>query len=324
MKAIVTGAAGFIGFHVAKRLLDDGWHVIGIDNMNGYYNPQLKQDRLNSLPVHDNFRFAKADIAAPDQLAAAIGDDVDADIIIHLAAQAGVRYSIENPFSYVHSNVTGQVAIFEQALKMKQKIPVVYASSSSVYGGNRKIPFSESDRVDEPVSVYASTKRMAELLAHSYRHIHNLRSTGLRFFTVYGPWGRPDMAPWLFTDAILHERPIKLFNYGNMMRDFTYIDDIVSGVVGASRRILDANCTIEPFYNLGNNRPSKLQDFVSLIEKWTAIPAIKQLEAMPAADVPMTYADITLAERDFGFSPKTSLDEGLCKFISWFKTYHKL
>lgn len=324
MKAIVTGAAGFIGSHVTQKLLIKDWYVIGIDNQNSYYDPRLKEDRLKLFHNKKNFRFAKADIAIPEQLSSAIADDIDADVIIHLAAQAGVRYSIENPFSYVHSNVTGQVAIFEQALKMPKKVPVVYASSSSVYGGNKKIPFSESDRVDEPVSVYASTKRAGELLAHSYKHIHDLRSIGLRFFTVYGPWGRPDMAPWLFTDAILHNRPIKLFNFGNMMRDFTYIDDIVSGVIGAVNRILDVESPFEPFYNLGNNQPSKLEDFVGLIEKWTNNAAIKQYEPMPAADVPMTYADISLAQRDLNFSPKTSLNDGLSKFVSWFRDYHKL
>lgn len=324
MKAILTGAAGFIGFHVAKRLLDEGWQVIGIDNLNSYYDPTLKETRLQGVLGHKNFRFVKADIAVLEQLSHAIDDDVDADIIIHLAAQAGVRYSIENPFSYTHSNVTGQVAIFEQALKMARKIPVVYASSSSVYGGNKNVPFKETDRVDQPVSVYASTKRMGELLAHSYQHIHGLRCTGLRFFTVYGPWGRPDMAPWLFSNAILHKKPIKLFNYGNMMRDFTYIDDIVNGILGACQRILNVERPIEPFYNLGNNQPEKLEDFVGIIEQCTGIEAVRQLEPMPAADVPMTFADITLAQRDLGFAPKTTLATGLAQFISWFKEYHKI
>ncbi|UXN03590.1 NAD-dependent epimerase/dehydratase family protein [Bartonella sp. HY406] len=324
MKAIVTGTAGFIGFHVAKQLLINGWSVVGIDNLNTYYDPTLKEHRLKSLQNDKNFRFSKADIALPEELRSAISDDMDADIIIHLAAQAGVRYSIENPYSYVHSNVTGQVTVFEQALKMPKSVPIIYASSSSVYGSNKKIPFSESDRVDGPVSVYASTKRAGELLANSYQHIHGLRSIGLRFFTVYGPWGRPDMAPWLFTDAILHQKPIKLFNYGDMMRDFTYIDDIVDGIIGAINRILNTENTIEPVYNLGNNRPSKLEEFVNLIEKWTNKAAIKQYEPMPAADVPMTYADITLAQRDLNFAPQTSLDDGLSKFISWFKAYHKI
>lgn len=322
MKAVVTGAAGFIGFHTTRRLLDAGWQVIGIDNLNDYYPVELKQTRLAQLLDRDGFRFAKADIADPHALDAAIGTDRDADVIVHLAAQAGVRYSIENPAAYVSANVMGQVTIFEAALKLQKRPPVVYASSSSVYGANEKIPFSESDAVNHPVSVYAATKRSGELLAFSYRHVHGLASTGLRFFTVYGPYGRPDMAPWLFTDAILKGEPIRVFNNGEMQRDFTFIDDIVSGVVGAVKRILEKPEDTAPVYNLGNNRPVMLGDFIATIEKAVGRDAIRKLEPMPASDVQRTYADIALAARDLGFSPQTSLDDGIPLFVDWFRGYN--
>lgn len=322
MKAIVTGAAGFIGYHTTERLLDAGWQVIGIDNLNDYYQPQLKEARLAKLRARQGFRFAKADIADGLALNTAIGDDRDADVIVHLAAQAGVRYSIENPAVYISANVMGQVNIFETALKLEKRPPVVYASSSSVYGANEKIPFSESDAVDYPVSVYAATKRSGELLAFSYRHVHGLASTGLRFFTVYGPYGRPDMAPWLFTSAILKGEPIRVFNNGAMQRDFTFVSDIVSGVVGAVNRILEKPDDTAPVYNLGNNRPVMLSDFIATIEKATGREAIRKLEPMPAADVPRTYADITLAARDLGFDPKTSLEDGIPLFVEWFRAYN--
>ncbi|MBV2142591.1 NAD-dependent epimerase/dehydratase family protein [Falsochrobactrum sp. TDYN1] len=322
MKAIVTGAAGFIGFHTALQLLDEGWQAVGIDDLNAYYPVELKQARLAILQARQGFRFAKANIAEVAAFEAAIGADRDADIIVHLAAQAGVRYSIENPAAYISSNVMGQVTVFETALKLEKRPPVVYASSSSVYGANEKIPFSENDPVDHPVSVYAATKRSGELLAFSYRHVHGLHSTGLRFFTVYGPFGRPDMAPWLFTSAILKGEPIRVFNNGQMQRDFTFIDDIVSGVVGAAGRILAQPEATAPIYNLGNNRPVMLNDFIGAIEKATGKEAIRRLEPMPAADVPRTYADIDLAARDLGFSPKITLDEGIPLFVEWFRFYN--
>lgn len=322
MKAVVTGAAGFIGFYAARRLLDEGWQVVGIDNLNDYYQVDLKETRLAQLQARDGFRFARADIADAAAFDAAIGPDRDADVIVHLAAQAGVRYSIENPAAYVTANVMGQVTVFEAALRLPKRPPVVYASSSSVYGANEKIPFSESDPVDHPVSVYAATKRSGELLAFSYRHVHGLASTGLRFFTVYGPFGRPDMAPWLFTAAILKGEPIRVFNNGEMQRDFTFIDDITSGILGAVKRILDRPDDIAPVYNLGNNRPVMLNDFIAAIEKATGKQAIRKLEPMPAADVPRTYADIALAARDLGFSPKTTLDEGIPLFVEWFRGYN--
>lgn len=322
MKAIVTGAAGFIGFHTAARLLDEGWQVIGIDNLNDYYQLDLKETRLAKLNARDSFRFARADVSDAEAFNAAIGADRDVDVIVHLAAQAGVRYSIENPAAYVSANVMGQVSVFETALKLEKRPPVVYASSSSVYGANEKIPFSESDAVDHPVSVYAATKRSGELLAVSYKHVHGLHSTGLRFFTVYGPFGRPDMAPWLFTSAILKGEPIRVFNNGEMQRDFTFVDDIVSGVLGAIKRIMEQPEQTAPVYNLGNNRPVMLSDFISEIEKACGKQAIRKLEPMPAADVPRTYADITLAARDLGFSPKTTLDEGIPLFVEWFRGYN--
>ncbi|MRG56082.1 SDR family NAD(P)-dependent oxidoreductase [Phyllobacterium sp. SYP-B3895] len=322
MKAIVTGAAGFIGFHVARRLATEGVEIVAIDNVNDYYPVALKETRLSALDGHAGIRFVRANIANAGELAAAIGEDTDADVIIHLAAQAGVRYSVENPAAYVDANVHGQVTVFEQALRMKKRPPIVYASSSSVYGTNSKVPFSESDPVDNPVSVYAATKRSGELLAHSYRHVHKIASTGLRFFTVYGPYGRPDMAPWLFTDAILKGEPIKVYNHGKMERDFTFIDDIVNGVVGAMNRILTNPEATAPVYNLGNNKPVALMRFIEIIEKACGREATKEFAPMPPADVPRTYADIDLAARDLGFSPSTSLEEGIPLFVEWFRGYN--
>ncbi|CAN7560718.1 SDR family NAD(P)-dependent oxidoreductase [Phyllobacterium sp. LjRoot231] len=322
MKAIVTGAAGFIGFHVAKRLACEGFDVIAIDNLNDYYPVALKEARLSALDGLSNIRFLRANIANQNELSDAIGHDSDANIIVHLAAQAGVRYSVENPAAYVDANVHGQVTIFEQALKMPKRPPVVYASSSSVYGANTKVPFSESDPVDHPVSVYAATKRSAELLAHSYRHVHKIASTGLRFFTVYGPYGRPDMAPWLFTDAILQGKPIKVYNHGHMQRDFTFIDDIVNGVYGAINRILANPDETAPVYNLGNNKPVALTRFIEIIEEACGRKAIKQFEPMPPADVERTFADIELASRDLGFSPTTLLEDGIPLFVEWFRGYN--
>ncbi|PRD45736.1 protein CapI [Phyllobacterium phragmitis] len=322
MKAIVTGAAGFIGFHTARQLLREGWQVVGIDDLNSYYPVELKETRLSVLQAQEGFRFARADIADAAGLKAAIGADADADIIVHLAAQAGVRYSIENPSAYVSANVQGQVTVFEQALSLPKRPPVVYASSSSVYGANEKMPFSEGDAVDRPVSVYAATKRAGELLAHSYGEVHGLPSTGLRFFTVYGPYGRPDMAPWLFTSAILKGEPIRVFNNGAMERDFTYIDDIVSGVLGAVKRILERPQATAPVYNLGNSSPVALDDFIAEIEEATGRKAIKQFEPMPPADVPRTYADIALAARDLDFAPVTPLARGIPLFVEWFRGYN--
>lgn len=323
MKAIVTGVAGFIGFSISRELLRQGYEVIGLDNLNNYYAVELKKARLEKIKNNSSFRFFKADISNERELREAVGHEKDVDVIVHMAAQAGVRYSIKNPSAYVTANVEGMVRIFEQALNLPSRPPVVYASSSSVYGANKKVPFSEEDRVDDPVSVYAATKRAGELLARSYSHVHKLKTAGLRFFTVYGPWGRPDMAPWLFTDAILSERVIKLFNYGNMQRDFTYIDDIVHGVMGVVKNIIKEPEKVADIYNLGNNQPVKLMEFVAAIEKATGKKALTELCPMPPADVEKTYADISRAERDLAFYPKMSIADGMEKFVSWFKTYQE-
>lgn len=323
MKAIVTGAAGFIGFSISKELLRQGYEVIGLDNLNNYYAVELKKARLEKIKNNPSFRFFKADIADEKEFSEAVGHEKDVDVIVHMAAQAGVRYSIENPSAYVGANVEGMVRVFEQALKLPSCPPVIYASSSSVYGANKKVPFSEEDRVDDPVSVYAATKRAGELLACSYYHVHKLKTTGLRFFTVYGPWGRPDMAPWLFTDAILSERVIKLFNYGKMQRDFTYIDDIVCGIMGVVKNIINEPDKVADIYNLGNNQPVKLLEFVAAIEKATGKKALTELCPMPPADVEKTYADISRAERDLAFHPTMSIADGMEKFVSWFKTYQE-
>lgn len=323
MKAIVTGVAGFIGFSISRELLRQGYEVIGLDNLNNYYAVELKKARLEKIKNNSSFRFFKADISNERELREAVGHEKDVDVIVHMAAQAGVRYSIENPSAYVTANVEGMVRIFEQALNLPSRPPVVYASSSSVYGANKKVPFSEEDHVDDPVSVYAATKRAGELLARSYSHVHKLKTAGLRFFTVYGPWGRPDMAPWLFTDAILSERVIKLFNYGNMQRDFTYIDDIVHGVMGVVKNIIKEPEKVADIYNLGNNQPVKLMEFVAAIEKATGKKALTELCPMPPADVEKTYADISRAEKDLAFYPKMSIADGMEKFVSWFKTYQE-
>lgn len=320
MKIFLTGAAGFIGYHAAQRFLERGDTVVGVDNLSDYYSVELKKARLGRLAAFERFRFALADVADPAQLAAAAGKD-GFDVIVHLAAQAGVRYSIENPFPYVQTNVAGQVAVFEQAARLG-RIPVVFASSSSVYGANEKIPFAEDDRVDQPVSVYAATKRAGELLAHAYGETRGIASTGLRFFTVYGPYGRPDMAPWLFTDAILKGEPIQVFNNGDMERDFTHVSDIIAGVVAAADRILARPDATEPTYNLGNNNPVRLLDFIAAIERATGRQATLEMRPKPAGDVVRTYADIELAARDLGFRPAVPLDEGIADFVDWFRTYN--
>lgn len=320
MKILVTGAAGFIGFHAAKRLAERGDDVIGLDNLNDYYPVSLKRARLAELDGHVRFRFECADVNDREAIGRAAGAAVP-DAILHLAAQAGVRYSVENPAAYVDTNVGGQVAVLEYAASLPNKPPVVYASSSSVYGANTSVPFRESDRVDEPVSVYAATKRAGELIAHAYRSVHGIASTGLRFFTVYGRFGRPDMAPWLFAEALLAGRPIRLFNHGAMERDFTHVSDVVDGVVAALDRIVGAPGTTAPVYNLGNNRPIKLMDFVASVERATGRTATVEPVAMPPGDVLRTFADIELAARDLGFSPKIALDDGMDDFVRWLQSY---
>ncbi|GAB4301202.1 MAG: NAD-dependent epimerase [Myxococcota bacterium] len=316
---LVTGTAGFIGFSVAKRLLEQGIKVAGVDNFNDYYDVSLKKARNKILESFPNFKSYKVDIADLKALSA-VFEAEKPEIICHLAAQAGVRYSLVNPFAYERSNLTGFINVLE--LCRKHSIGrLVYASSSSVYGGNTKLPFSETDKVETPVSLYAATKRANELIAHTYTHLFGIQTIGLRFFTVYGPWGRPDMALWLFTDAILNGKPIKVFNHGDMERDFTYIDDIVDAVI-ASLHTEELPKYI--LINLGNNKPEKLLDFISVIEDGLNKSAKKQFLPMQAGDVRATYADIALAKQLLGFNPKTQISEGIPKFIKWFLENSKL
>ena len=328
MKYLVTGAAGFIGNFVAEKLCGQGNRVIGIDNLNNYYDPGLKLARLNRIKHLDGFSFVEMDIA--NRLGVAkLFNEQKFDRVIHLAAQAGVRYSIENPMAYIDSNIVGMATILE-GCRDNEVDHLVYASSSSVYGANKKIPFSEDDRVDYPVSLYAATKKSNELMAHTYSHLYSLPTTGLRFFTVYGPWGRPDMAPYLFTDAIARNRSIKVFNNGKMQRDFTYIDDIVEGIL----RIQDvipkpseadlASSESSPFYklyNIGNNNPVELEQFITCIENALGKKALKNYMPMQDGDVVRTYADIKNLEKEIGFKPQTNLQDGINNFVDWFKNY---
>ena len=328
MSVLVTGSAGFIGMHTANALLEKNEEVIGIDNINDYYDPELKRARLEELQVNKNFYFEKLDFAVPGSLDLLIQKYPEIDRIIHLGAQAGVRYSIDNPHQYMQSNLCGQLAILEFCKsKMRDSRPIknfVYASSSSVYGSNKQIPFSINDNTDQPVSFYGATKKAGEVMAHSYAHLYQIPTIGLRFFTVYGPWGRPDMSPYIFTNCILNEKPIKVFNKGEMMRDFTFIDDIVSGILGA----LDTppiNLNASPphkIYNLGNNKPVSLMNYINVIERACNKKAIIDLQPMQAGDVVQTYANIEESERDLGYAPTTSIDIGIPRFVDWFISYH--
>jgi UDP-glucuronate 4-epimerase len=325
MTVLLTGAAGFIGYHTALRLLDRGEEVVGIDNLNDYYDPRLKEARLAQLLKRNNFSFQRADIADRAAMEAIAAAAPDIDRIVHLAAQAGVRYSLINPQAYVDSNVTGQLVMLELARKVTRLRHFVYASSSSVYGANKKLPFSVDDPVDRPVSLYAATKRAGELLSLSHSRLYRLPMTGLRFFTVYGPWGRPDMSLFIFTKAILAGEPIKVFNKGEMKRDFTYIDDIVDGVVAALDNPPGAAPDGEPphnLYNLGNHRCEPLMRFIEIIEKTCGRNAKLDLQPMQPGDVPETFADIESSTRDLGFQPKTAIDEGVPRFVAWFRDYH--
>jgi UDP-glucuronate 4-epimerase len=322
MSILVTGAAGFIGSHVATALLARGDSVLGIDNLNDYYDVSLKEARLAQLAGRPGFSFARIDIAdraATEDLAAR---HPDIDRIIHLAAQAGVRYSLINPHAYVASNVVGQLNMLELARRLPRLKHFVYASSSSVYGANTKLPFSIEDRVDQPISLYAATKRAGELMAMTHSRLHGLPCTGLRFFTVYGPWGRPDMSAFLFAKAILAGQPIRVFNNGDMKRDFTFIDDIVAGVVAANDRPPDDGLR-HRLYNLGNHRSEPLMRFIGLIEQACGRKAIMEMAPLQAGDVPDTYADIEASTRDLGFMPRVNIDEGIPRFIAWFRDYHR-
>ena len=322
MTILITGAAGFIGYHVSNKLLERGEKVIGIDNLNNYYDINLKKDRLKNLNQNLNFTFYNTDISNKESLDLLRNQHKDIKNIIHLAAQAGVRYSLENPFAYINSNLVGHATILETCRNLDNFEHLVYASSSSVYGGNKKLPFSTSDTVDHPLSLYAATKKSDELLSHSYSHLYNIPTTGLRFFTVYGPWGRPDMATFLFTKAISEGKPIDVFNNGDMHRDFTYIDDIVEGTISA----LDNPAQGKPpykVYNLGNNNSENLMDFIGLIEESLGKKAEINFKPMHPGDVKETYADIEDTKKDLGFSPKTSIQQGLPKFVEWYKSYYK-
>lgn len=320
---LLTGAAGFIGFHVANNLLDKGIRVIGVDNLNSYYPVQLKQDRLALLSKRDGFAFHQLDIANHDALKAAPSVN-DADAVIHLAAQAGVRYSLENPFAYGQSNLIGHLSVLELVRHHPKKPRLVYASSSSVYGANSKAPFSEDDRVDHPVSLYAATKRSNEMMSESYAKLYGMEQVGLRFFTVYGPWGRPDMAYWTFTRDIIEGRPIRVFNNGQLKRDFTWIDDIVVGVVStALDQPKTANLPLHRIYNIGNNRPVELGRFIEIVEEAVGKKAEKIMEPMQPGDVHATYANIDALARDHGFAPTTRLEEGIPRFVKWYRDYTK-
>ena len=321
MPVLVTGAAGFIGSHVARYLLDRGERVVGIDNMNAYYDVALKQARLALLEPRNGFSFERVDLTDEAAMNGLFERHGDIDAIVHLGAQAGVRYSLTNPLSYIDTNVKGQVILLEAARKLKGLKSLVYASSSSVYGANEKQPFSTEDRVDHPVSLYAATKRAGELVTETYCRLYGLPCTGLRFFTVYGPWGRPDMAYYLFTDAILAGRPIKLFNEGRMQRDFTYIDDILPAIAAAAgpRRGEPGQHRI---YNLGNHKPESLVDFIAALERALGKTAKHELAPMQPGDVTTTYADIESSRRDLGFDPKTPIGEGLARFAAWYREFH--
>ncbi|GAB1351432.1 MAG TPA: NAD-dependent epimerase [Candidatus Rifleibacterium sp.] len=335
MKILVTGAAGFIGFHLTIYLLKRGDEVVGFDNLNNYYEVKLKHDRLAILSNHQSFTFVQADLsdrAAVEKVFA----EHRFDRVINLAAQAGVRYSLENPHAYIDANIVGFMNILE-ACRHNKIEHLTYASSSSVYGSNTEMPFSVHHNVDHPVSLYAATKKANELMAHTYSHLYGLPTTGLRFFTVYGPWGRPDMALFLFTRAIIEGKPIKVFNNGLMRRDFTYIDDIVEGVVRVSDRIAPANpdwdgmkpdpaTSRAPYriYNIGNNRPVELLRFIEIIEKKLGKTAVKEMLPMQPGDVPATYADVDDLMRDTGFAPATPLETGISRFIDWYRDYYKV
>ncbi|NIA69035.1 NAD-dependent epimerase/dehydratase family protein [Pelagibius litoralis] len=324
MSIIVTGVAGFIGSQVAAQLIGRGHAVIGLDNLNDYYDPVLKQARLDRLSGHNGFTFRKLDVSDQQQIASLATEFPDVTEIVHLAAQAGVRYSLENPFAYVQTNVMGHLCMMELGRRLGKLRHFVYASSSSVYGGNTELPFSVDQRVDRPVSLYAATKRADELMTHCYAHLFGMPSTGLRFFTVYGPWGRPDMSAFIFTKAILEGRPIRIFNHGDMQRDFTYIDDIVAGVLAVIDHPPQAGAGGPPnrVYNLGNHKSEPLLRFVELIEEACGRPAIREFEDMQPGDVRETYADIEPARRDLGFEPRVSIDEGIPRFVEWYRGYY--
>lgn len=321
MTVLVTGAAGFIGFHTCRALAARGKRIIAVDNLNDYYDPLLKRARLAELRKLDGITFIEADIADLEGMQAVAAAHPDISHIVNLAAQAGVRYSLINPFAYTRTNVEGHLVMLEMARNLKNFRHFVYASSSSVYGANEELPFSVEERVDQPVSLYAATKRAGELMSHCYARLYGIPATGLRFFTVYGPWGRPDMAAWIFASKILAGEPIEVFNHGDMRRDFTYIDDIIQGVMAVLDHIPDADVP-ERVYNLGNHRSEKLTDFISLLEDALGMKAEIILKPMQLGDVKETFADIEASRRDLGFEPETAISEGIPRFVDWYRQYH--
>ena len=336
MKILVTGAAGFIGFHTCLKLVSQGHEVYGIDNINDYYNPKLKFDRLNELGFNEaetklfknqvqsakfnSLRFSRIDLVDHESIDNLFKQE-QFEVVCNLAAQAGVRYSIENPKAYIDSNISGFLNILEGCRNHKVK-HLVYASSSSVYGENKKVPFETTDNVDHPISLYAATKKSNELMAHTYGHLYGFKTTGLRFFTVYGPWGRPDMAYYLFAEAISKNKPIKVFNNGKMERDFTYIDDIVNGVTRIIEKNIDSREHYK-VYNIGNNKTESLQDFITIIEQAIGKEAIKEMYPMQQGDVPKTFADIDELIKDYKYSPNTDIELGIESFMNWFLKYNK-
>lgn len=331
-KILVTGAAGFIGYHLSQRLLQQGSEVVGLDNLNDYYDVSLKEARLQQLQGKPGFSFYKLDLADNEGIAQLFNQQ-KFDVVVNLAAQPGVRYSLENPQAYINSNLVGFTNILEGCRHTKVK-HLVFASSSSVYGANTKIPFSVHDNVDHPISLYAASKKANELMAHCYSHLYNLPTTGLRFFTVYGPWGRPDMALFLFTKSIIEGKPIKVFNNGNMRRDFTYVDDIVEGIIRVINKIPQPNPnwsgdTPDPgtsqapykIYNIGNNQPIELMQMIKVLEDCLGIKAKKNMMPMQPGDVPMTYANVDDLAEDVGFKPNTSIEVGIQNFVNWYKDY---
>jgi len=325
MTVLITGAAGFIGMHVSAALLKRGERVIGIDNLNDYYPVALKDARLAILTGERGFRFERLDLADAEALLRFTRAHPEIDRVVHLAAQPGVRYSVDHPRAYVSANLVGQVEVLEACRHLRGLKHLVFASSSSVYGGNTKLPFAIEDPVDKPVSLYAATKKADELMSYCYAHLYGVPTTGLRFFTVYGPWGRPDMAPWLFTEAIIAGRPIKLFNHGKMRRDFTYIDDIVAGVIAClDKPPPEGSKPPYRLYNIGNSQSEELERFVEILETSIGKKAIIERVPMPPGDIEATYADISATTRDFGFVPKTALAEGLPRFVAWYRGHHKV
>ncbi|MGQ0741250.1 MAG: NAD-dependent epimerase/dehydratase family protein [Alphaproteobacteria bacterium] len=325
MRVLLTGCAGFIGFHLAAALLDRGHVIYGVDSFQGHYDPALKHARLARLEGRKDFSFAKIDITDSNALGSA-AEQGPFEVVVHLAAQPGVRYSLEDPDAYTRSNLVGHQNILEFCKYAKRIGHLVYASSSSVYGNDTRAPFSEDARADHPVSYYGATKRACELMSHAYAESFGLKQTGLRFFTVYGPWGRPDMAYWLFTDAVLRGKPVPLYNGGRLRRDFTWIEDVISAVVRIVETPFRQEQTRAPsrIYNLGNNRPESVRTLIELIERATGKKAVVEDAAAPPGDVNETHADITRAQRDLGFSPKTPLSEGIPRFVSWFREYHRI